>query len=160
MQILAPTTLHLAHINGSFTDPTKLCELAAKVDVVEPTVHGIKDAATYLGHPLMLKSKTLAYGARGNFVLRDLSHVQDTLNGEQPALNGLIDRPSRAIDSSHTLRSTTRARAAKHKVAIPDQTNVSPRRLLLSSNSLQLPSKPTRDAKPRGKRKSLGQQNT
>jgi phosphoribosylaminoimidazole carboxylase len=131
-QILAPATPHLAHIDGSFTDPTKIRELAAKVDVltveiehidvdvleevevevhpapstirtiqdkfrqkvhlqshalpiapffdvVEPTIHGIKEAAARLGLPLMLKSKTLAYDGRGNFVLRDLSHVQDAL---------------------------------------------------------------------------------
>jgi len=49
-------------------------------DVVESTVHMIDDMAGHLGHPLMLKSKTLAYDGRGNFVLRDLSHVQDALD--------------------------------------------------------------------------------
>jgi len=136
-QILAPTTPDLAHIDGSFRDPAKIRELAAKVDVLtveiehidvdvleevevevpvhpapstirtiqdkfrqkvhlqchalpiapffdlaeeEPTtIHGIKEAAARLGLPLMLKSKTLAYDGRGNFVLRDLSHVQDAL---------------------------------------------------------------------------------
>lgn len=139
-QILAPTTTHLSHIDGSFTDPTKIRELAAKVDVLtveiehidvdvleevqrqptdemgvevhpapstirtiqdkfrqkvhlqshalpiaafleiaEPSIQGLKDAAARLGLPLMLKSKTLAYDGRGNFVLRDLSHVQDAL---------------------------------------------------------------------------------
>ena len=131
-QILAPTAAHLGHIDGSFTDPIKIRELAAKVDVLtveiehidvdvldevavevhpapstirtiqdkcrqkvhlqshalpiapfldiaEPTTLGIKDAAARLGLPLMLKSKTLAYDGRGNFVLRDLSHVQDAL---------------------------------------------------------------------------------
>jgi phosphoribosylaminoimidazole carboxylase len=133
-QILAPTAPHLGHIDGSFTDPIKIRELAAKADVLtveiehidvdvldevakevevhpapstirtiqdkcrqkvhlqshalpiapfldipEPTIHGIKDAAGRLGLPRMLKSKTLAYDGRGNFVLRDLSHVQDAL---------------------------------------------------------------------------------
>jgi phosphoribosylaminoimidazole carboxylase len=141
-QILAPTVPHLAHVDGSFTDPEKIRELAAKVDVltveiehvnvdvleevqhscsvevhpdpstiriiqdkfrqkehllshsfpvasflpVEPTAEGITDAAANLGLPLMLKSKTLAYDGRGNFVLRDLSQLQDALDflGERP----------------------------------------------------------------------------
>ena len=33
-------------------------------DVVEPTIHTIKDAVARLGLPLMLKSKTLAYDGR------------------------------------------------------------------------------------------------
>lgn len=137
-QILAPTTAHLSHIDGSFTDPTKIRELAAKVDVltveiehidvdvleevqrqdkmrvevhpapstirtiqdkfqqkvhlqshalpiapfleiVEPSIQGLKEAAERLGLPLMLKSKTLAYDGRGNFVLRDISYAQDAL---------------------------------------------------------------------------------
>jgi phosphoribosylaminoimidazole carboxylase len=133
-QILAPTTRNLAHIDGSFRDPTKIRELASKVDVLtveiehidvdvleeveaevkvhpapstirtiqdkfrqkvhlqshalpiapffdiaESTIQGIKEAAARLGLPLMLKSKTLAYDGRGNFVLRDLSQVQDAL---------------------------------------------------------------------------------
>jgi phosphoribosylaminoimidazole carboxylase len=131
-QVLAPPTADLSHIDGSFTDPTKIRELAAKVDVltveiehihvdvleevgvevhpapstirtiqdkfkqkvhlqshalpvapfleiVEPSVQGLKEAAARLGLPLMLKSRTLAYDGRGNFVLRDLSHVQDAL---------------------------------------------------------------------------------
>lgn len=136
-QILAPTTTDLSHIDGSFTDSTKIRELAAKADVltveiehinvdaleevqrertglevhpapstirtiqdkfqqkvhlqshalpivpfldiVEPSVQGLEDAAARLGLPLMLKSKTLAYDGRGNFVLRDLSHVHDAL---------------------------------------------------------------------------------
>ncbi|KAI0250602.1 Phosphoribosylaminoimidazole carboxylase [Lactifluus subvellereus] len=135
-QILAPTVPHLAHVDGSFSDPEQIRELAAKVDVltveiehvnvdvleevqhscsvevhpdpstiriiqdkfrqkehllshslpvasflpVEPTAEGITDAAAHLGLPLMLKSKTLAYDGRGNFVLRDLSQVQDALD--------------------------------------------------------------------------------
>jgi phosphoribosylaminoimidazole carboxylase len=140
-QILAPPTNHLSHIDGSFTDPTKIRELAAKVDVltveiehihvdvleevqrqhadgvgvevhpapstirtiqdkfqqkvhlqshalpispfreiVEPSIQGLEEAAACLGLPLMLKSRTLAYDGRGNFVLRDLSHVQDALD--------------------------------------------------------------------------------
>jgi phosphoribosylaminoimidazole carboxylase len=135
-QILAPTTPRLTHVDGSFSDPEQIRELAAKVNVltveiehvnvdvleevkqtypvevhpdpstiriiqdkfrqkehllshtipvasflpVEPTVQGITDAAASLGLPLMLKSKTLAYDGRGNFVFRDVSHVQDALD--------------------------------------------------------------------------------
>jgi phosphoribosylaminoimidazole carboxylase len=53
--------------------------VAPSVDIPEPTIQGIKEAAARLGLPLMLKSKTLAYDGRGNFVLRDLSLVQDAL---------------------------------------------------------------------------------
>ncbi|KAH9978161.1 Phosphoribosylaminoimidazole carboxylase [Lactifluus volemus] len=141
-QILAPTTLHLTHVDGPFSDPEKIREIAAKVDVltveiehvnvdvleevkksyplevhpdpstiriiqdkfrqkehllshaipvasfipIEPTVQGITDAAASLGLPLMLKSKSLAYDGRGNFVFRDLSHIQDALDflGKRP----------------------------------------------------------------------------
>jgi phosphoribosylaminoimidazole carboxylase len=53
---------------------------------VDPTAQGITDAAAALGLPLMLKSRTLAYDGRGNYVLRDLSQIQD-------ALRTLSDRP-------------------------------------------------------------------
>jgi len=33
-QIVAPTSPEVAHIDGSFTDPTKILELASKVDVL------------------------------------------------------------------------------------------------------------------------------
>lgn len=138
-QVLSPPTADLSHIDGSFTDPAKIRELAAKVDVLtveiehihvdvleevqrqdemgvkvhpapstirtiqdkfhqkvhlqshalpiapfleiaEPSVQGLEEAAASLGLPLMLKSRTLAYDGRGNFVLRDLSHVQDALD--------------------------------------------------------------------------------
>jgi phosphoribosylaminoimidazole carboxylase len=133
-QILARTTSDLAHIDGSFRYPTKIRELATKVDVltieiehidvdvleevgaqvevqpapstirtiqdkfrqkvhlqshslpiapfldvVELTIHAIKDAVARLGLPLMLKSKTSAYDSRGNFGLRDLSRAHDAL---------------------------------------------------------------------------------
>ena len=124
------------HIDGSFTDPIKIKELAAKVDVltveiehvdvnaldeveatfknvqihpapgtirviqdkfrqkehlarnnlpvsdfisVESSVEGISGAAATLGLPLMLKSRTLAYDGRGNYVLRDLAQSHDAL---------------------------------------------------------------------------------
>ncbi|KAJ7196949.1 phosphoribosylaminoimidazole carboxylase [Mycena pura] len=46
---------------------------------VESTVESIHNAATTLGLPLMLKSRTLAYDGRGNFVVRDVSQVPEAL---------------------------------------------------------------------------------
>ncbi|KAI9466646.1 phosphoribosylaminoimidazole carboxylase [Lactarius psammicola] len=135
-QVVAPTALHCAHVDGSFSDPDKIRELATKVDVltveiehvnvdvleevqtshgvevhpnpstiriikdkfhqkehllshalpvapflpVDPTDQGIMDAVAALGLPLMLKSRTLAYDGRGNYVLRELSQIQDALD--------------------------------------------------------------------------------
>ncbi|PFH46000.1 hypothetical protein AMATHDRAFT_70759 [Amanita thiersii Skay4041] len=49
---------------------------------------GIRNAAEKLGLPLMLKSRTLAYDGRGNFVLRDVDQIQSALaalgNGSRP----------------------------------------------------------------------------
>ncbi|KAJ7618519.1 phosphoribosylaminoimidazole carboxylase [Roridomyces roridus] len=130
-QVLAPNSPQFSHIDGSFTDPTKIRELAAKVDVltveiehvdadalsqaqceiqphpstikliqdklnqkrhlqakgcsvsdflaVDSTVESIHAAADKLGLPLMIKSRTLAYDGRGNFVLRDLSQAAEAL---------------------------------------------------------------------------------
>lgn len=134
--ISAPS--HLAHVDGSFSDPLKIRELADKVDVltveiehvdatvlgelqvpvhpspstikviqdkyvqkhhlllhgspvseflpVDSTVESIYGAASKLGLPLMLKSRTLAYDGRGNFVVRDLSQANT-------AITTLGDRP-------------------------------------------------------------------
>jgi phosphoribosylaminoimidazole carboxylase len=130
-QVLAPSSTQYSHIDGSFTDPARIRELAAKVDVltveiehvdadalaqadceihpspgtikliqdklaqkehlqsrgcpvsdfvaVDSTVESIHTAANNLGLPLMLKSRTLAYDGRGNFVLRELSQVPEAL---------------------------------------------------------------------------------
>ncbi|KAJ7499891.1 phosphoribosylaminoimidazole carboxylase [Mycena latifolia] len=137
-QVLAPTAPKFSHIDGSFTDPARIRELAAKVDVltveiehvdadalvhyrcethpspstikliqdklaqkqhlksrgcplsdfipVDSTVESVHAAAKDLGLPLMLKSRTLAYDGRGNFVLRELSRAHE-------ALTALGDRP-------------------------------------------------------------------
>jgi len=50
------------------------------------TVESIGDAVKKLGLPLMLKSRTLAYDGRGNFVLRDVQQAQ-------AAIDFLNDRP-------------------------------------------------------------------
>ncbi|KAK0191600.1 hypothetical protein F5146DRAFT_1001386 [Armillaria mellea] len=129
---------NLSHIDGSFTDPQKIRELASKVDVltveiehidvdalenlaaaatsgrlaihpspqairiiqdkfrrkehlrehgvlvsafreVRSSVDAITSASTELGLPLMLKSRTLAYDGRGNYVLRDISDAENVL---------------------------------------------------------------------------------
>ncbi|EPQ59796.1 Phosphoribosylaminoimidazole carboxylase [Gloeophyllum trabeum ATCC 11539] len=53
---------------------------------VDSNVESIHVAANKLGLPLMLKSRTLAYDGRGNFVLRELSQAQ-------AAIEFLGDRP-------------------------------------------------------------------
>lgn len=144
-QIVAPSASHLAHVDGSFTDPQKIRELANKVDVltveiehvdtatleevqfandnkhlavhpspstvkiiqdkyrqklhlsaqglpvsefipVESSVESISEAVDKLGLPLMLKSRTLAYDGRGNFVLRELGQAQEAITalGNRP----------------------------------------------------------------------------
>ncbi|KAL5508635.1 ADE2 [Sanghuangporus vaninii] len=126
---------HLGHVDGSFADPEKIKELAAKVDVltveiehvdvsvleeiaesskvavhpspatirtiqdklaqkdhlsehdlpvtdymrVESTPESIQNAAAQLGLPLMLKSRTLAYDGRGNYVLKDLGEAEEAI---------------------------------------------------------------------------------
>lgn len=135
-QVVAPTAPHRAHVDGSFSDPDQIRELATKVDVltveiehvnvdvleevqsshgvevhpnpsairiiqdkfrqkehflslslpvaeflpVNSTDRAITSVAGVLGLPLMLKSRTLAYDGRGNYVLRELSQIQDALN--------------------------------------------------------------------------------
>ncbi|KAH9007195.1 Phosphoribosylaminoimidazole carboxylase [Lactarius hatsudake] len=135
-QVVAPTAPHRAHVDGSFSDPDQIRELATKVDVltveiehvnvdvleevqsshgvevhpnpsairiiqdkfrqkehflslsipvagflpVDSTDQAITSVAGILGLPLMLKSRTLAYDGRGNYVLRELSQIQDALN--------------------------------------------------------------------------------
>lgn len=141
-QILARASSDRAHVDGSFTDPERIRELASKVDVltveiehvnadvleevqkshnvevhpspstiriiqdkyrqkehlqahgspvalsisIESKIESVHSAAKSLGLPLMLKSKTLAYDGRGNFVLRELSQAQEAITflGDRP----------------------------------------------------------------------------
>lgn len=53
---------------------------------VDSSVAAIHAAAHALGLPLMLKSRTLAYDGRGNFVLRDLAQAEE-------AITALANRP-------------------------------------------------------------------
>lgn len=134
-QILYPRNPSLAHIDGSFTDPVKIRELARKVDVltveiehvdanvleeiesehvvaihprpstikiiqdkfmqkshlrsygcpvsefvvVDSTVESIQRCSHSFGLPFMLKSRTLAYDGRGNFVVRDINQAEEAL---------------------------------------------------------------------------------
>lgn len=55
-------------------------------DIPEPTTEAIRVAIDKLGVPLMIKSRTLAYDGRGNFVLRHPSQIEE-------ALVALNDRP-------------------------------------------------------------------
>jgi len=53
---------------------------------VESTIESIQGVAETLGLPLMLKSRTLAYDGRGNFLLCDLEDVQSAIDflGNRP----------------------------------------------------------------------------
>ena len=53
---------------------------------LDSSVAAIHAASCTLGLPLMLKSRTLAYDGRGNFVLRDLANAQEALStlGNRP----------------------------------------------------------------------------
>ncbi len=53
---------------------------------VDSTVECVRSAVKKLGLPLMLKSRTLAYDGRGNFVVRNVSQIDD-------AIHALGDRP-------------------------------------------------------------------
>ncbi|CCM00521.1 uncharacterized protein FIBRA_02555 [Fibroporia radiculosa] len=141
-QLVAPRRPGLSHVDGSFADPVKIRELAAKVDVltveiehvdaavldevqgtlplgvhpspstiriiqdkfiqkehlsahalpvsefirVDSTPEAVRVAIDKLGLPLMLKSRTLAYDGRGNFVIREPEQID-------AALSFLGDRP-------------------------------------------------------------------
>lgn len=142
-QVVAPIA-PLSHVDGSFTSPLAIKQLARQVDVltveiehvnvdvldevqketgievhpspqtiriiqdkfnqkehlrkhglpladyalVDPTPEGIKAVASHLGLPLMLKSRTLAYDGRGNYVLKNLDD-----NAISDALAVLSGRP-------------------------------------------------------------------
>jgi hypothetical protein len=55
MLILVPKTPHLTHIDGSFTDPTKIGELAAEVDVLTVEIE-------HTGRGRAGRGAALAYG--------------------------------------------------------------------------------------------------
>lgn len=53
---------------------------------VPSNVESIRQAADKLGLPFMLKSRTLAYDGRGNFIVRDLSQAEEAISalGNRP----------------------------------------------------------------------------
>jgi phosphoribosylaminoimidazole carboxylase len=55
-------------------------------EIPEPTPEAVRAVVDKLGLPLMIKSRTLAYDGRGNFVLRHTSQIEE-------ALATLKDRP-------------------------------------------------------------------
>ncbi|KAG8218182.1 phosphoribosylaminoimidazole carboxylase [Butyriboletus roseoflavus] len=57
---------------------TNGCPVSEFVNV-EPTIESIETTATQLGLPLMLKSRTLGYDGRGNFVVRTLDQATEAL---------------------------------------------------------------------------------
>ena len=82
-----PSAIHI--IQDKFRQKEHLLSYALPVASslpVDSTEQGITGAVATLGLPLMLKSRTLAYDGRGNYVLRELSQIQD-------ALNALSERP-------------------------------------------------------------------
>lgn len=141
-QILSPRNPSLAHIDGSFSDPAKIRELARRADVltveiehvdvrvleeieseqgiaihpspstikviqdkfvqkshlrdqgcpvsefipVDSTVESIQQCARTLGLPFILKSRTLAYDGRGNYVVREVGDAVEALKalGNRP----------------------------------------------------------------------------
>ena len=60
--------------------------VAEFIEIPEPTPDAVRSAMDKLGLPLMIKSRTLAYDGRGNFVLRNASQIEE-------ALATLKDRP-------------------------------------------------------------------
>jgi phosphoribosylaminoimidazole carboxylase len=47
---------------------------------VEGSEHSVKDAGEKLGYPFMLKSRTLAYDGRGNYVVKSGTDAQNAIN--------------------------------------------------------------------------------
>ncbi|PCH41702.1 Phosphoribosylaminoimidazole carboxylase [Wolfiporia cocos MD-104 SS10] len=83
----APATIRI--IQDKFAQKEHLSArgcLVSKFLRLESSVEAIRDAVHSLGLPLMLKSRTLAYDGRGNFVLKSETQIAD-------ALAALGDRP-------------------------------------------------------------------
>ncbi|KAI9460403.1 Pre-ATP-grasp domain-containing protein [Boletus coccyginus] len=86
---IQPSPSTIAVIQDKFEQKTYLrtngCPVSEFVRV-EPTVASIEATASQLGLPFMLKSRTLAYDGRGNFVVQ-------TLDQAEKALQALSNRP-------------------------------------------------------------------
>ncbi|KZT20561.1 Phosphoribosylaminoimidazole carboxylase [Neolentinus lepideus HHB14362 ss-1] len=83
----APSTIRI--IQDKFLQKEHLLSRGCSVSEfmsVESTVESVQEAAQELGLPLMLKSRTLAYDGRGNFVISRISQAQAALEflGNRP----------------------------------------------------------------------------
>ncbi|KAG6375212.1 phosphoribosylaminoimidazole carboxylase [Boletus reticuloceps] len=80
--VIHPSPSTIAVIQDKFEQKTYLhtngCPVSEFVKV-EQTIESIKATAAQLGLPFMLKSRTLAYDGRGNFVVRTLDQAGDAL---------------------------------------------------------------------------------
>lgn len=80
--VIHPSPSTIAVIQDKFEQKTYLrgkgCSVCEFVRV-EPNVESIEDTAARLGLPFMLKSRTLAYDGRGNFVVRTVDQAEEAL---------------------------------------------------------------------------------
>jgi phosphoribosylaminoimidazole carboxylase len=87
--VIHPSPSTIAVIQDKLEQKTYLrtngCPVSEFVKV-EPTIESVRATATQVGLPFMLKSRTLAYDGRGNFVVRTLDQAEN-------ALQALSNRP-------------------------------------------------------------------
>lgn len=87
--VIHPSPSTIAVIQDKLEQKTYLrangCPVSEFVKV-DPTIESIKATAAQFGLPFMLKSRTLAYDGRGNFVVRTLDEAEN-------ALQALSNRP-------------------------------------------------------------------
>ncbi|KAF9262857.1 phosphoribosylaminoimidazole carboxylase [Marasmius fiardii PR-910] len=77
----SPSTIRL--IQDKFRQKEHLREKGCPISEylrVDSTVESVKEAAAKLGLPLMLKSRTLAYDGRGNYILNDIKKVKEAID--------------------------------------------------------------------------------
>lgn len=80
-----PSSKTISTIQDKFVQKEFLCEhglpVAEYLKIEECTIEAVTSAASKLGLPLMLKSRTLAYDGRGNYVVRSLepSSIQSAI---------------------------------------------------------------------------------
>ncbi|KAG5643247.1 phosphoribosylaminoimidazole carboxylase ade2 [Asterophora parasitica] len=83
----SPFTIHT--IQDKFRQKEHLASHGSPISEflpVDSTEESVRSAAVQLGLPLMLKSRTLAYDGRGNFVVRDISQIPEAISalGNRP----------------------------------------------------------------------------
>ncbi|GLB33188.1 putative phosphoribosylaminoimidazole carboxylase [Lyophyllum shimeji] len=77
----SPATVHT--IQDKFRQKEHLASRGCPISdflPVEPNEESIRTAAQQLGLPLMLKSRTLAYDGRGNFVVREIPQIPEAIS--------------------------------------------------------------------------------